>query len=153
MSELERDNTDAPAVVYTTRVPCRSCGRSYALPKGTASPPAGIGPCCQLSLTAYPFLLAPIGVVELVDVELERAPARDIRWLGLDDVLCEACRERMADGRLTPGVPLCVACADETLEHWLAWLIDPSHDWWPDDDPFGSARYPVKGRRDMEAER
>lgn len=154
MSELERDNTSSAGVVFTTRVPCRQCGRSYALPKFTASPPAGMGPCCQPTLfAAIPYLLAPPATVVEVDVELEERPARDLGWLGLDDVLCEACRERNADGRLTPGVPLCIGCADETVEHWLAWLISPAHDWWPDDDPFGSARYPVKGWREVEVER
>lgn len=154
MSELELDNTAVEVVVYSTRVPCRQCGRSYALPKFTASPPAGVGPCCQPMLfAATPYLLAPANVVALVDVELEERPARELGWLGLDDVLCEGCRERLADGRLTPGVALCLGCAEETVEHWLAWLAEPSHDWWPSDDIWGSARYPVREWRAMEVER
>lgn len=149
--ELERDNTTSVGVVFSTRVPCRQCGGSYALPKGTSSAPSLIGPCCQPMLwAATPYLIAPAGVVALPDLELELEPARELGWLGLVDVLCEGCRVAPADGRLTPGAALCLRCAEEAVEHWLAWLVDPSHDWWPSDDPFGSARHPVAGWRESE---
>lgn len=155
MSELELDNAAVEVVVYSTRVPCRQCGRSYALPKFTASPPAGVGPCCQPMLfAAVPYLLAPVGTLAPpAEVEFEERVALDLGWLGLDDVLCEGCRERLADGRLTPGVALCLACAEETVEHWLAGLESPYHSWDPSDDPFGSCRYPVREWRAMEVER
>ena len=153
MNELELDNAAGPVVTFTTRVPCRSCGRSYALPRGVGSPPAGMGPCCQPMLfAAVPYLLAPPAVELAEGVELEERPARDLGWFGLDDVLCEACRLRLAQGRLTPGVALCLECAEETVEHWLAGLVDPYHSWDPTDNPFGSARYPVREWRMMEVE-
>lgn len=142
-----KDNPDEVEVVeYTVRAPCRSCGRLYVWPKGSRAP-GGIGPCCQLSLLDD----VRLGIRDLGDDDEASpedttppdTPPRDLGHLGLQDVLCEGCRTRPADGRLTPGVALCVGCADETVEHWLAWVADSRHDWWPSDDPFGSARHPV----------
>ena len=151
------DDVDVPQL--TPRAPCRACGRPYSWPKGSKAP-GGIGPCCQPTLDegasegGAPVVSLPANVRSDEGVpagvppsEDEVAPARDLGHLGLDDVLCVGCRDRAADGRLD-GVPLCAGCADETVEHWLAWLDDPSHDWWPSDDPFASARYPISGWRD-----
>ena len=143
---------DVPIVQYTVRAPCRACGRPYVWPKGSKAP-GGIGPCCQAPLDGVAE-----GSPDALESDLgERAddpsatpptgPPLDAGHLGLADVLCAGCRRRPADGRLD-GAPLCVGCADETIDHWLAWLDDPSHDWWPSDDPFGSARHPVAGWRD-----
>jgi hypothetical protein len=150
VSELEPDNAAGEVVEYTVRAPCRSCGGLYVWPKGSTAP-GGVGPCCQPPLFdgGEGRALEP-AAEERVDDEPERPPSRDLGHLGLDDVLCEGCRSRPADGRLTPGSALCVGCAEESVEHWLAWLEDPSHEWWPTDDVFGSARYPVRGWREME---
>lgn len=148
--ELEHDNAAGDVVEYTVRVPCAVCGRPYALPKGQRRPPAGIGPCCQPPLDVAlegrvrELLEEPEPTLEL-DVD-EPPPARELGLHGLVDVLCEGCRGRLADGRLSPpGAALCLDCAVEVVEHWLAWLDNPQHGWWPSDDPFGSARYPVAG--------
>lgn len=170
---VEPDNTAGPVVTYTVRAPCRLCGRRYQLPKGAKPMPAGVGPCCQPDLfdgahmiTATVDSSAPVstGAAHGGGGDSPPPPRTGFGFrdqtvlpdvhddlLNLRDVLCEGCRERPADGRLSPGgIPLCVSCADESFEHWRAWLEDPSHDWWPSDDPFGSCRHPVAGWRDTE---
>ena len=144
-----KGNADDVAVPeLTLRAPCRACGKPYKWPKGSKAP-GGIGPCCQVQLDGAEGGAPAVTVGVPVDVppsEDEVAPPRELGHLGLDDVLCAGCRDRAAEGRLD-GVPLCVPCTEEAVEHWLAWLDDPSHDWWPSDDPFSSARYPISGWR------
>lgn len=150
MSESELDNA-GEVIAYSVRVPCRSCGRPYALPRGAAPAPSGFGPCCQPELFEQRGRILDLPVeleLELVDDERERPPTPDPL-----DVLCAGCRDRRAAGVLSPpGVALCVDCADELLEHWLAWLVDPSHEWWPGEDVFGSCRVVVEGWRSVELE-
>lgn len=151
---MKENSDDVEVVEYTVRAPCRACGRLYVWPKGSKAP-GGIGPCCQSGLwdegagravdiqPGHPGLSVPTAADDF-------APSSDSVVENLQDVLCEGCRDRLAAGRLVPpGTPLCVPCADEVIEHWLAWLDDPGHEWWPSDDPFGSARRPVRDWRAM----
>lgn len=149
---MKENADDVPVVEFTVRAPCKACGRLYVWPKGSKAP-GGIGPCCQPTLDGTlepPPAPEPADVEVFDDEDVPSAPPRDLGHLGLEGVLCSGCRYRDAVGRLyPPGVPVCDFCADEAIEHWVAWSEDPSHDWWPSDDPFGSARHPIEGWRDV----